>query len=337
MDQDELFVQGLRARVDAAVPRVDVDVDRVVPRARRRRRVVRGAAGATTLALVLGATWGASAVLGVGPVRDAPPAGLGTGLGADPAVTAAPTPDAEPRPTVPADAVVADDGTVTGVPGDPWDGPDRYWYTLTESQWPQDMDGVVTMGDVERRESWHSRERPGLDVTDGDPTTVSASGPRVVMGSWVVAGVRHDMLADPRVLPTDGGELALWVRAGLEPDRGAGSDDDKVFDVARTMLAGGGLYARELREAFWGVARSLPGAQESTGEDGAGREGVVLTWTGSDGQVNRLVRDPETGLLLEQAVPSDGSYTRYLEQRTRDDVPVEPTLEIAGCTRWATC
>lgn len=336
MDQDELFVQGLRARADAAVPRVDVDVDRVVPRARRRRRLVRGVAGATTLALVLGATWGASAVLGVGPVRDVPPAGLGTGLGADPAATAAPSPDAGPRPTVPAEAVVAEDGTVTGVPGDPWEGPDRYWYTLTESQRPQDVDGVVTMGDVERRESWLSRERPGLDVTDGDLTTVSASGPRVVIGSWVVAGVRYDLLEDPRVLPTDPDELGAVVRAGLRPDRGAGTDDDKVFDQVRTVMAEAGLYPQALRDAFWQVAAALPGAQVSAGVDGAGRPGEVLVWTESSGRVSRWVRDPATGLLLETSA-SDGGYVRVLEERTRDDVPLEPTLQIAGCAMWVSC
>lgn len=74
-----------------------------------------------------------------------------------------------------------------------------------------------------------------------------------------------------------------------------------------------------------------------TGQDGLGRAGEVLRYTDSQGAVTELVRDPATGLLLEEAYPQSGGWVRYLEQRPVDDVPVEPTLEIAGCATWATC
>ena len=321
---DERDARALRERVDAAVPRVEVDVERVIPRARRRRAVVRTAVGATTLSLVLAAGAGAVAVLDLPSSQELVPAGAPP---AQPAPTTPPEPSDAPRP-VPATAVVADDGTATGVPGDPWDGADRYWYQLIETRGPD--------GDVEQREVWASRERPGLLLWDGNLQGAAATGPRVVIGSWVVAGVRHEMLADPRVLPTDAEELLRTARDSVQPDRGSGSDDDKVVDSVLTALGEGGLYDAELRDGLWGALVSLSGGVPVEGEDSAGRPGEVLTLRTSDGTEHRLVRARGTGLLLEVA-SSGGSATRYLEQRSRDDVPIEPTLEIAGCASWATC
>jgi len=334
---DEQYAEILRRRVEAVAPRIDVEVDRVVPRARRRRRTAAGGLGAAALALVLTAGWGAGTVLGVGPSQHVPPAGTAAVRSSVPppaATDAAPEPAA--RPTVPAAAVVADDGTVTGVPGDPWDGEEPYWYVLTESSFPANLDGVVTSGQ-ERTESWQSRERPGLVVWDGELGGASAIGPRVVLGSWVVAGVRHDMLADPRVLPTQADELARTIRASLQGDRGQGTDDDKVFEVARTALSEGGLWGQEHRAAFWGVVASLPGVEAEQGQDGAGRTGELLRYTDSGGVVHQLVRDGTTGLLLEESRSGDGSFTRYLEQRPAAEAPLEPTLALAGCATWATC
>ncbi|MBD7918439.1 hypothetical protein H9657_09130 [Cellulomonas sp. Sa3CUA2] len=152
----------------------------------------------------------------------------------------------------------------------------------------------------------------------------------------MVAGVRYEMLADPRVLPTQADELTRVVRASLQPDRGQGSDDDRVFEAARTALSEGGLWGQEHRAAFWGVVAALPGVEAAEGQDGAGRTGEVLRYTDSGGVVHQLVRDPATGLLLEES-GGDGSWTRYLEQRPAPEVPLEPTIELAGCATWATC
>ncbi|UZN02085.1 hypothetical protein [Cellulomonas sp. S1-8] len=334
---DEQYAQTLRARVEAVAPSIDVEVDRVVPRARRRRAVARGGLTATSLVLVLGAGWGASSLLGAAPSQVVVPALTATADPAPPRVDETPAPEPTVRPTVPAVAVVADDGTVTGVPGDPWDGDERYWYRLTESRRLASMDGVVTLDEPERMETWSSRERPGLMVWDGDHDGAAAKGPAVVLGSWVVAGQQYEMLADPRVLPTEPDELAQVVRDSLQPDRGSGSDDDKVYEQVRTALSEGGLWGAELRSAFWGVAAALPGVVVVQGQDGAGRTGEVLQYTDSRGVVHQLVREPSTGLLLEESGPQDGSYIRYLEQRPVDAVPLEPTLGLAGCAAWATC
>ncbi|MCC2320346.1 hypothetical protein [Cellulomonas xiejunii] len=333
--QDERYAQVLRERAAAVVPAVEVDVDRVVPRARRRRAVVRGGFTAGTLALVLGVGSLAGSALGGAAPQPIPPAGTS---GAEPPAASEPVAPSVPtrRPTVPGVAVIAADGTVTGVPGDPWDGDAKYWYQLTEASYPAWQDGVLMPPETQRGESWRSRERPGLLVSDGDLEAAMGTGPSVVLGTWVVAGQRHEMLTDPTVLPTDGDELAQVVRDSLEEGRGAGTDDDKVYEVVRTALREGGLWAEDLRSALWAVAASLPGAEVGQGEDGLGRAGEVLRYRDSAGELHQLVRDA-SGLLLEDSSPEEGSYTRYLEQRPVDDVPVEPTVETTGCFDWATC
>jgi hypothetical protein len=326
MDQDELFVQGLRARADAAVPRVDVDVDRVVPRARRRRRVVRGAAGATTLALVLGATWGASAVLGVGPVRDVAPAGPGTTV-PTPAEGSVP-PDGKPRPRVPAEAVIADDGTVTGVPGDPWEGDEPYWYEKVE--WV-DADGAVRSS-----ESWSSRERPGLRMTDGDVSRADVLGPIVVLGSYVLDGHRYEKLADPRALPTDPDALLAVLRASAEPERRLGTDDDKVVSMVHDALQQSALLPQDLRQAFWDAVRRVPGVEVVPGES-RGRPAEVLTYryVGTSGS-ERFVRDPATDVLEIGGLDSTAAVV--VEQGPSGPPPVDPvSLAGSGCAEWRHC
>lgn len=329
---DEQYAEVLRERVGAATPSVEVDLDRVLPRARRRRAAVRGGLTTGTLVLVLGAAWGATALLGGGATQGVAPAGP-TAPDAtlapedtEPSPEPSPTDEPEAVPTEPAVAVVAEDGTVTGVPGDPWDGDERWWYVRTETE-----DGAG------RRETWSSRERPGLLMSGGDPATATGIGPSVVMGTFVLDGTRYDMLTDPRVLPRDPDVLERVLRDGVEPDRRQGSDNDKVFGMAYDALIEGGLYPEDLRKAFWEVAQRLPGATVSPGES-RGRPVEVLVYTGEqDGSGDfRLARDPGSGLLLEIGVPGSPAAV-VVEQGPVDDVPVEPTLANAGCSGWATC
>jgi len=311
---DERYAQELRARVDAVLPRVDVDVDGVVPRARRRRRVARGLGTTAVLVAVLGAGWAAA-----------------DGLGPDRAAVAPALPDATAEPDVPlvggvpAPAVVADDGTVTGVPGDPWDGDAPYWYMSVE---------MVAGADepVEHLEAWISRERPGLLVLDGDLDHAAGIGPLDVIGELVLGGGRQPV-SDPRALPTDPQELALALTGRLATGRDV---DDGTFMQVRDVLHRGALLTRELRDAYWQVAARLPGTEADVGEDVRGRPGEVLRRTATDGEEVVLVRDAATGLLLE-ARSSAGWWAVYLEQRATDGTPVPPTLDRLGCRSWATC
>ena len=134
----------------------------------------------------------------------------------------------------------------------------------------------------------------------------------------------------PDLLPTDGEALAGVLRASIQPDRGSGSDDDKVVAGAVELLRGGGLLSIELRRAAWEAALTVPGVIPSTGSDSRGRPGEVLEYTQSDGTTRKLVRDPGTGLLLEEDTTEENRVVVYVEQRTVTEVPVEPTLENAG-------
>lgn len=303
MDHDEAFARTLRDRLDRAQPQIDVDTARVVPRARRRRAAVRGA---TTLAMV-------AAVAGVGWAGGAWSPGHATDV--LPAVTA--------PPPVPTDAPSegSDASRSPGAAEDPAAlEPGTWWYTSTTSG---DGPGGVT-------ELYVSRDQPGLIVSDGDLTTATGIGPRSVIGRFRLDGEWVDMLRDPARLPADPAALAEVLHASVEPDRRSGTNDDKVFGMARDLLREGGLLPAGLRRAAWSVAASLPGATTSSGTDALGRAGEVLEYAGADG-TTRLVRDPVTGMVVEE----DGNTV--VDQRKVDVLPVEPTLESSGCTAWESC
>lgn len=311
MDAEEEFAQALRARLDAVVPPFEIDTTGVVPRARRHRTRVRSVGAAAAVAVLAGGgwfvgtdQWAPTVVAGPGPAP--------TTSSAVPSTTPTPTsePSAQPTPTESAT-------------------PDRsWWYVRTET---------TTTSQEYTQETWSSRSIPGLLVADGDLTTAGGTGPKDVLGSFVVDGVRYEMLRDPDLLPTDGEALAGVLRASIEPDRGSGSDDDKVVAGAVELLRGGGLLSVELRRAAWEAALTVPGVVPSAGSDSRGRPGEVLEYTQSDGTTRKVVRDPGTGLLLEEDTSEENRVVVYVEQRTVTEVPVEPTLENAGCTSWSTC
>ncbi|HQY34416.1 MAG TPA: hypothetical protein PLS68_10660 [Actinotalea sp.] len=303
MGHDEDFAQALRDRAHAVAPHIAVDTGRVVPRARRRRAVARGAGSLALAAVMAGGGWVAQAQ----PWSTAAPGttALPVGGGAPETPSAGPTATAVAPPTV----------------------EEPFWYTLAQIS---SADGTRS----EQAESWLSRELPGLLVTDGDLATATGVGPRDVVGRFFLDGAWVDMLRDPTALPTDAAALEGVLRASVEPDRRSGTDDEKVFGMARDLLLDGGLLPVELRRAAWDVAAGLPGVTVTDGSDSTGRAGSVLAYP-TGGSVSTLVADPLTGLLLEQST-GDG-FTTYLEQGSVVAPPVEPTLDNAGCVSWATC
>ncbi|MEN1976926.1 hypothetical protein [Cellulomonas olei] len=343
MTTDEEFARELRERALAAAPPSAVDLDAVIPRARRRRARGR-AAGAGALALVAVTGVVAAQAWAGGPgggASDVGPAGTGS-LGRT--ATVAPTDGASLEAEAEAARRAAEaaareaasgpaatdaagtDGAGTIEPGSGTaQGAAPYWYVLMESP--------AADGGTERTETWRSRELPGLIVSDGDLTAPAAMGPTNVVGRFRIDGVWVDMLRDPALLPTDAGALGQVLRDSVEPDRGGeGSDDDKVFGMVQDLLRDGGILPTDLLRAAVGVAGGLPGATVADGTDDRGRPGTVVEYRPSTGGTERLVVDPATGLPLQvgDAV--------YLEQHSAEDTPVEPTLEMAGCGEsWETC
>lgn len=186
------------------------------------------------------------------------------------------------------------------------------------------------------RDQWTSRTAPGLLVLGDDPSTAQGIGPSSVIGRFRIDGAWVDQLRDVSALPTDAAGLEAVLRDSVEPGRGSGSDDDKVFNMARNLLLEGGLQPDALRRAAWDVAAGLPAAAISTGTDSVSRTGEVLEYTDETGRPARLIRDPATGLLLEDSVGED-SVRVYIEQGPATELPVEPTLASSGCVDWSTC
>ncbi|WP_309134770.1 hypothetical protein [Cellulomonas sp.] len=326
MSTDEDFAARLRARAETVAPPVPVDLARVVRRGRRRRATGHAAVAALTVVALGGAGLAASAHLGLVEPTVLRPA-LPELPWDDDGPAAAPTPSTAPT--------VQPDGSVVGGVGDPWPGEEPYWYTLSEQTQTANLDGVVST-QTHRSESWHSRERPGLLITDGDPTTASGIGPRVVLGRYRIDGRWVDMVDDPGRLPTDPAALEAVLRDSVEPDRRQGTPDDKVVEMATELVLQGGLLPADLRDAAWQVASAVPGAEVSDGTDSTGRPGQVLRYARSWGDPVTYVRDPATGLMLEVA-DEMGWHEVYLEQRPSGPPPVQPSLENSGCGQWATC
>ncbi|MBC7549933.1 MAG: hypothetical protein H7269_03355 [Cellulomonas sp.] len=307
MTDNDDFAQRLRARVDEVAPPVTVHTSRVLPRGRHRRARLRSFQ-------VLGVV-GAFAVVGASAGGITGATGMwGIGKAVVPAATspAIATPSAEAPTATPTAAAQA-----------PAQG--RYWHTVTSSTGPSGP---------ETSETWKSRELPGIGFSNGDLANAFAMGPVDEIGRFKIDGQWVDMLRDPDALPTQGPALTEVLRASVEPDRRSGSDDDKVFAMATELLERGALLPEALLNAAWDAAAEVPGSTITVGTDLSGRAGEVLTYTGTEGPA-RLVRDPATGLLLEQGARS--SVAHYSVQEFTDIIPLEPTLEMSGCTAWSSC
>lgn len=313
---DDDFAQHLRARVHELTPHVTVHTSRVLARARHRRAGIRSAqtVGAVGALAVVGAS--AAGLTGATSLWRSPePIAPATTSSAD-ATPPVETPPVEtPAPAPAPSAIEAPEAPVQG----------RYWHTVVT---------YTDSGGSETSESWQSLELPGLVVSDGDLATASAMGPVDVIGRFKIDGQWVDMLRDPHALPTEGAALGEVLRASVEPDRGSGSDDDKVIDMARHLLMRGALVPEPLLRAAWDAAADVPGSTVTVGTDSSGRRGEVFEHKGTQGDV-RLVRDPVSGLLLEQGTAGRGGL--YTVQEFTDAIPLEPTLEMSGCTAWSSC
>ncbi|WP_028045637.1 hypothetical protein [Cellulomonas sp. URHE0023] len=303
----EDFARDLRARIDVIAPTIAVDTTGVVRAARRRRTARRSGVVLLAVVAVGGAAWAPMDRLWTVAVPPAQP---------DPHGVVATQDEPTPTPTVsPSDAVVVDG----------W--PDaKFWYVSTE---------IVQGGEVHHEESWLGHTDPGMLVSEGNLDTYSGIGPSA-WGTVTIDGaevlVSWDVLY---TLPTDPTELEALLRGSLQPDRGSGTDDDKVLDAVHTMLFRSPA-SPALRAALWSIAAGLPGTVVvPASTDSTGRAGTAIEFTAGELAGWRWVVDTATLAPLEEA-GTDG-HTAYLESRPSDTEPLEPTLESSGCVAWATC
>ncbi|MFE5293412.1 hypothetical protein ACFQ8T_14665 [Isoptericola sp. NPDC056618] len=315
MTPDEQFARELRAHVDDVAPRIDVRTDGVVPAARRRRARRALVSGVASVAVVAVAAawwveanpWFAAEVSPAGP--DVP-------------VVVRETPE-RPEPSTEPGAELG------GWPDDP------YWLVTSETAEAGDPDSVAT------RQTWYGHTDPGLWVTDGDLERPDAFGQAIwgvllIDGEWVQ--IHWDELYS---LPTDAAALDELLRGSVEDDRGVGTPDDKIFEMAKDLLAASPAPP-EVRDALWAVMSGLPGTSvEVEKEDSLGRTGERLEHEATEGGTVRLAYDTDEHRLLEvEELGIDGQAlwrSTYLEEGPADDTPVEPTLEMAGCARWENC
>lgn len=327
MDQD--FVTRLRERVDAVAPAVVVDTSVVVPRARRRRAATRTAVLAVVAGVVAtGAVWAA------GGTRPAAPPADGTGVQED-------APDDAP------DDIRDDAGQVEeGWPDAP------YWYVAYDVL---DNTGFPS----QRVETWYGHDAPGVVLVDGEPA--SASGPATwgalrLGGSYLEGD--HRVLEDGRVqvtwdvlyeLPATRSVLEDVLRASVDPDRDA-TEDEQVFDLV-VELVSGSPAPPSLRRALWAIAVDLEGSRAQLLDDPEGTATWFLDRSETGGTAaGQYWFDPDDGRLLdvlvnptpEQLDAHPGEIVKgwdivYVEEGPAQEPPVEPTLELAGCTSWETC
>jgi hypothetical protein len=320
---DEDFARTLRDRLDAAAPTIDVDTSRVVPAARRIRRR-RNATALVASAAVLAA---------------------GVGWATQPweALQFAEVSPASVLPYVPSDAAPKIDAGWLDAP---------YWHVRSESTGTD----TTSAERHEVRDTWYGNDRPGLYVVEGDQGETGAFGPRD-WGALVIDGARVTVTWERLgTLPTDPAALEQVLRASVEPDRRAGTPDDKVFEMAQELLTGTPA-PRALRDALWSVMGGLPqstvigASTDALGRSGEAVERTVQGWT------TRVLYDPAehrvlevTGSLadgvleemqaqgqLDGAIMSTATTTTYLEEGPANAPPTEPRLEDSGCVAWETC
>lgn len=352
MSEHEDVARRLAARAQGLVPEFTVDTSGVIRAGRRRRMATRIGAMVAVAAVVSGGGLAASAAFGssggrgalaAGPSTEAssatPSPSVSTGPAVSPSPSATPTAPVLPPPVSPygvAGYTVSDeDGAMSGASGDPWPGDELYWHTVTEVR---AADGTVT----ETRESWSSRERPGVVVSDGDLDGAAVFGPNAVLGGFVVDGVHVETLVEPAYLPTDPAALAAVLRASVQADiadgRGGGTEDDRVIDRVVGLLTGqGGLLSQDLRLALWQAAGTVPGATLTPATDPAGRSAARLEYTTSGGGTERLFVDPATVLELARTAADTGETVVVLEQGPASTIPRQPTLAWSGCAHWQSC
>lgn len=272
----------LRSFAERAVPDVPVHTERVIPRAHRRRRIIRTAQTVGVIA-VLGVVAG-----GIGWAWQDAPNPIATPsptVSPTPTPTVEPTPDPEPSTEAPAPPVETE---TPAVALDEVTGALPYWHIRVTRP---DSDLVY--------ETWTAIDLNGVAIADQDPATAG--------GVYPVGTLLGLMFATDGPWPETAEEFQRAV-GGAEPTDSM-HPDDVYAERAMDVLFFGGAAPRELRAVAYELLLDSPLVTTAPGTDIDGRPGDVLEVALSWGTY-RLVVDPGTLLILQQENPiEDGAIT----------------------------
>ncbi|GAA2238377.1 hypothetical protein GCM10010413_44450 [Promicromonospora sukumoe] len=290
MTDDEQFAENLRARVTRVAPRIDVDVTRVVPAARRRRAA---RAGGVTLALGLalaGGAWVAATEYGVVlpggsttmPVEPSPsPTG--------PPLTSSEGDSLTELPSYPSiDPVVPPEGWRDAT----------YFHVVTRGATGPAGEGSgpeAPLGSTLGSESWYG---------DGVNFELTASGPALMgLGDYInIEGhTRSYSWAEMEALPTDPEALHDALLSNYDDvDAPSSYGMEQLRDLA-ARLATQAPASPELRAAAWEVLTNLDDVEvEEDVRDSEDRPGTAATYQyADDDRFRTVIYDETRNLPLE--------------------------------------
>jgi hypothetical protein len=282
MNDDEQFAASLRTQVTQVAPRIDVDVTRVVPAARRRRAA---RVGGATLALGLALGGGAWAATTMEPPGTALPGGSTT-------MEVEPSPEPSGPPiTSSAGDRLTDEGEPVEYPIVPPDGwrDATYFHVVTRNESAkqgEEADDDTPMG-VER---WYG-DGVGFSLHSYGPALRDASSYLVLEGAEPITFTWAEIAA----LPTEPAALHDALLDKFEPTGMA--EDTALNSTARLITEA--PAPPEVRAAAWELLTSLSAVDvEQNVQDSEGRTGTAATFELWD-RTTTVIYDEGRNLPLE--------------------------------------
>jgi len=316
MTNDEQFARDLRTQVTRVAPRIDVDVTRVVPAARRRRATrVGGVALAMGLALGGGA-WAATTL-------DAPGTAL-PGGSMTMAVEPSPEPSGPPvtssegdrLPTTPSHPPMS-----PVMPPESWRDA-KYFHVVSRQATDEHPADEPSLG----HERWYG-DGVSFELTAHGPELMDLGNQADFEGGNPISYTWDDIAE----LPVEPGPLHAALRDRYEPDQ----REWAVRDAASRLVTQAPASA-ELRAAAWHLLVSLPDVEVvQDAQDSEGRQGTAATFETPD-TVTTVIYDKERNRPLERERTKGSIHTveAYLTTEFTDlpDDVADSAIEIPDFT-----
>ncbi|MFD7021528.1 PASTA domain-containing protein [Promicromonospora sukumoe] len=325
MNPDEQFAETLRRQVTRVAPRIDVDVTRVVPAARRRRAA---RAGGVTLALGLALGGGAWVATTLEPTVVVP--GGSTTMSVEPS----PSPTGPPLTSSEGDSLTQLPSYPSMSPVVPPEGwrDATYFHVVTRGATGQAGGGSepeAPLGSTLGSESWYG---------DGVNFELTASGPALMgLGDYInIEGhTRSYSWAEMAALPTDPEDLHDALLTNYDDvDAPSSYGLEQLRDVA-ARLATQAPASPELRAAAWEVLTNLDDVEvEEDVRDSEDRPGTAATYQyADDDRMRTVIYDETRNLPLETQDTKHGTDT-YLTTEFTDlpDEVADSVIEIPDLT-----